>query len=214
MSPGRHAAGDGSFAQSAGGAAGRGALLLAAAVALGVVLLQAFDKGSDPFASSLRTVATPTTVHNRTSKSTTPATTTTAPPRAPVDVKVLTVNGTGVVGAAGRVGDTLRNDGYNALSPTDAVDKVKTSTIYFVPGFETEAHVIAGVLGLPASTVQPLPTGQALTALVADTKSANVVIAVGPDLANRPSTTTTRRTAPSTTTTHRATTTTTSTTVR
>ena len=53
MSPGRHAADDGSFGRSAGGAMLRGALLLAIAVILGVVLLNTFDDGKDPFAQSL-----------------------------------------------------------------------------------------------------------------------------------------------------------------
>ena len=41
----RHAADDGSFGRSAGGAMLRGALLLAIAVILGVVLLNTFDDG-------------------------------------------------------------------------------------------------------------------------------------------------------------------------
>ena len=208
MTRGRHAADDGSFSRSMGGAAGRGAFLLVVAVTLGIVLLQAFDRGSDPFASSLRTASTTPVTTRTPPRGAVSATTTTTPAHAPVNVKVLTANGSGVQGAAGRVGDVLRQAGDNVLSPTNTPKNVSASAVYFAPGFEADARLVAQKLSLPESSVQPLPTGPALTDLVADTKGAEVLVTVGPDLANRPSTTTTARrtTASTTTTVHRTTT--------
>ena len=54
----RHAATDGSFGRSAGGAAARGAGLLAVAVILGVVLLR--NGGGDPYSRAVNTGASPT----------------------------------------------------------------------------------------------------------------------------------------------------------
>ena len=46
--PGRYAAGDGSFAKSAGGAAARGGVLIAVAVAIGLIILNfAYDGGDE-----------------------------------------------------------------------------------------------------------------------------------------------------------------------
>ena len=81
MSPGRHAADDGSFGRSAGGAMLRGALLLAIAVVLGVVLLNRFDNGTDPFAQSLTASGKATTTTTTTAAP--PVTTTTAATAAP-----------------------------------------------------------------------------------------------------------------------------------
>ena len=77
----------------------RGALLLAIAVVLGVVLLNRFDNGTDPFAQSLTASGKATTTTTTTAAP--PVTTTTAATaaprlRAPADVKVLPANGTGV----------------------------------------------------------------------------------------------------------------------
>ena len=115
MRPGRHAAADGSFERSAGTAAARGAFLLVVAVVLGIVLLQAADKGTSSRGLTTGTRATtpPTTV----------PTPTTVATRAPADVKVLAVNGTPTAGLVSRVSNKLRTAGYNVLAPTDASRK-------------------------------------------------------------------------------------------
>jgi len=53
----RHAATDGSFGRSAGGAAARGAGLLAVAVIIGILLLR--SGGGDPYSRSVSTGANP-----------------------------------------------------------------------------------------------------------------------------------------------------------
>src|SRR5436309_139406 len=149
----RHAATDGSFGRSATGAAARGGVLLVIAVVLGIVLLH--SGSGDPYTRSLRATGN---VRNPVT-SLPVATTVTVPLRAPAEVKVLPANGTGASGAAGRTGDKLKAAGYNVLAATNTTKQpVSSSAVYFKPGLEREARVVATLLALPDSTVQPLPT--------------------------------------------------------
>ena len=203
MRPGRHATENSSFGRSAGMAAGRGAVLLAVAVFLGVVLLNAAEDGP---AERVTTEDAPPAEEPGPGTENPDATTTTTPPRAPGDVKVLTANGTPTPGAAGRVRDLLKAQGYNVLAPLDA-KATDTSAVYFSPTFEREAGAVAQVLALPATSVQPLPNPPP----VAQLREANVLVVVGPELARRTArsttTTTARARARPTTTTARPTTT-------
>jgi hypothetical protein len=172
----RHAATDGSFGRSAGGAALRGAGLLAVAVILGIVLLR--NGGGDPYSRALRTVASSTpeiTVRPPT------ATTITVPVRTPGDVKVLPANGTTISGAGLATFNRLKQAGYNVLAASNTTTPATTSNVYFNPGFDREARVVAQLLGLPDSAVQPMPTPPP----VGDTRGSDVIVVVGPDLARQ-----------------------------
>lgn len=174
MSRGRHAAADGSFGRSAGSAALRGAILIAAAILLGVVLLQATDS-PEPFAgidSGGDASTTTTEADDATS------TTTTLAPRPPAEVKVLVANGSGVAGAAGRVRDQLAAKNYNVLAATDATSSASASVVYFNEGFETEATVLASELATPPA-VQPMPPEPPVT----DLRGADVLVVLAADLA-------------------------------
>lgn len=173
---GRHAAGDGSFGRSAGAAAGRGALLLAVAVALGIVLLQAADDpppGQDVTAGRNPGGTTATTTAPE-------APTTTLPLRPPAQVKVVVVNGSGVAKAAANTSTRLEPAGYNLLAPVDGTT-AEASSVFFTPGFEREAAEIATQLELPADAAKAMPDPPP----VADLREANVVVHVGPELAQR-----------------------------
>ncbi|MFP5376660.1 MAG: LytR C-terminal domain-containing protein [Acidimicrobiia bacterium] len=191
-----HAAQDGSFGRSAGMAAGRGAVLLAVAVILGVVLLNAAD---DPGPDRVATGASGDDGEGSGGTTTTtlpPTTLATVPPRPPAEVKVLSTNGTAVKGVAGRARDLLQAQGYNVLAPTDA-QRATASNVFFTSAeFEREAQAVAAALGLPPTVVAPYPTAPPVP--VADAKGANVVLVVGPELAQQLSTTTTTA-APATT---------------
>jgi hypothetical protein len=163
----------------------RGSLLLAIAVVLGVVLLNRFDNGTDPFAQSLTASGRATTTTTTTTAP--PVTTTTAATaaprlRAPADVKVLPANGTGVNRFGARVGDELKKSGFNVLSAVDSTTKgVTTSVVYSTAGYEADAADVAAKLGLPASAVQaatpPVKSG--------DLRGANVIVVAGADLSGR-----------------------------
>ncbi len=163
--------------------------MLVVAVVIGILLLNkvddtpgrqisAGDDGGDDTAETTTTAPPPPP--------------TTVAPRPPREVKVLSANGTKVSGAAGKVRDVLKAQGYNVLAPTEAKE-VEASAVYFAPGFEREAQAVAQALKLPPGSVQPLPAAAASP--VADVRGANVVAVVGPDLARQggPATTTTTR---------------------
>lgn len=196
-----HAAEDGSFGKSAGMAAGRGALLLTVAVILGIVLLNAAD---DPPPDRV-TAASPDDDPQTTTTLAAPTTTVaTVPLRPPPEVKVLAANGTTTKGVARKVTDQLKAAGYNVLSPTDS-QQAGTSAVYFTGDYQREAATVAEGLGLPATVVVALPTPPPLT----DARGANVIVVVGPELAQRVSgTTATTTAAGATTSTTRAVTTT------
>jgi hypothetical protein len=95
MSRGQHAAEDNSFNRSASGALARGVILIAVAVILGIILLQATDTpvplettgGDDPPAVG---DTTSTTVDD---DEVAPVTPTTTPPIEPSTITVLVANG-------------------------------------------------------------------------------------------------------------------------
>lgn len=178
-----HAAQDGSFGRSAGMAAGRGAVLLAVAVILGIVLLNAADDappdrisaGAEEEEEGGSSAETTTTLP--------PATLATVPPRSPPDVKVLSTNATAVKGVAGRARDRLQAAGYNVLAPTDASRAASSNVFFTSADFEREAQAVASALGLPDTVVAAYPAAPPLP--VTDTKGANVVLVIGPELAEQ-----------------------------
>jgi hypothetical protein len=198
---GTHAAGDGSFGRSAGTAGLRGLVLLAAAVGIGVVLLNRAD--TVPTAvSNVRTV-TPTTAkppkHGATT-TTRAVTSTTTPARAPQDIKVLVANGTHVRAQGARYTNVVHGLGYNALSAVDATVQAPASVVYFAPGYAAEAAVLAAALHLAATAAQPMPPNPPVVNL----NAASLLVVVGPDLANAPTTPGTATTLPTQTTVRQA----------
>jgi hypothetical protein len=107
---------------------------------------------------------------------TVPASTTTV--LDPAGVRVLAVNGTRRGGIATRTADTLKAAGFANSTPTDSIDPVEVTAVYFRPGFDAAAAAVATALGLdPAGVV---PYGQPVSE-VDDT--ADVIVAIGNDFA-------------------------------
>jgi hypothetical protein len=161
------------------------------AVAIGIVLLNRATPTSTGL-SSVRS-SSPTTAkpakggghHGATTTIPTAATTTTAPLRPAHDVKVLVANSTAVKGQAARYTTVVHNLGYDALAAVDSTTRnLKTSIVYYEPGYSAEAAHLASQLGLPPSTVQPIPPAPPVVYL----GGANVLVVVGLDLANATST--------------------------
>ena len=176
MRPASHAAADGSFGRSAGMAAGRAAMLLGVAVLLGLLLLNTTD-AEDPRVTTRTTVdgSSPTEPGGDDEPlDTTPAA------RPPGDVKVLSANATRTEGAASKITERLRLAGYLVVQPPTDAPREDASVVYFTPGYEVEAQVIAETLGVPLTSVRPLPT----PAPIPDLRDAHVLVLVGPELAN------------------------------
>lgn len=182
MSRGQHAADDNSFNRSAGGALLRGVALVAVAVILGVILLQATDSPEpldrageeDPVGAGDETTTTVADPEQP------PATPSTLPELDPSTITVLVANGAGVSGLAGDVTETVAAAEFQTASATDVSpgEGVEESVVYFAPGFEQAATAVAAVLD-PVPEVAPLPDPPP----VDDLAGANVVVVAGPDLA-------------------------------
>lgn len=183
MGKGQHAAADGSFPRSAGGAMLRGIGLIVVAVILGLVLLNATDS-PEPFRAAStedETPATPETGDDEGGGGTTTSTTAAAAQaHDPSEVAILVANGTGgqVRGAAGRVAETLKAGNYILKTSTNTSSAADASIVYFQPGYEADAEAVAGLL-TPAPGVQPMPD----PIPVADLAGANVLVVVAADLA-------------------------------
>lgn len=182
------------------GPGAKGALLLVAAVLLGVLLLKAFDTGIGSVSTKVSTATTQavgaTTSTTRRVGTTVPGatTTTTVKPRAHGEVRVVVANGSGARGLAGTTTTELKKLGYNTLGATDTTQAIDKTQVQFAEGYEAEAREVAQVLSLPLTTVQRLnspPVAQA------DLGDAKVVVLLGADVnsttTSQSTTSTTRR---------------------
>ncbi|MBV8951171.1 MAG: LytR C-terminal domain-containing protein, partial [Actinobacteria bacterium] len=137
----------------------RGAIVIALAVIVGVVLLQVVDKGNTgPVGDqSARAAArsTSTTTAPAGGASSTTATTAAAGGRPASQVTVQVLNGSGKSGVAGTLTTQLKGGGYNTLTATDTTHGTGT-VIYFQPGFDREAAALATVV--QGSQVAPMPS--------------------------------------------------------
>ncbi len=194
MSPGSHAADDRSFQRSAGIQAGRAALLIGVAILIGVLLLHRTPGGGGGTAVSVDTTTSASTDQTSptTARGTGPGTTakpttgtTIGTLRAPQDIKVLVANGTSTPGLAGKVSNVVHAKGYNTLASTNSTQKPAASIVFFQPSYSADAAALAGKLNLPGTAVQAMPQPPP----VANLNGANILITVGPDLANVANTT-------------------------
>jgi LytR cell envelope-related transcriptional attenuator len=161
-------------ADPSGGNSTRGIALLAVAVIIGLLILNRTDEGVSTGDVSIET---PTT--EAAAPSTVPSPPTTLRPlRPPADVKVLAANGSNVSGLGRRTADQLKAKGYtNTLAPTDTTRGVTATSVEFNADFEPEARAVAEALGLPPTVVKALDSPP-----VPDTRGADVVVLIGPDL--------------------------------
>ena len=140
-----------------GFSAARGAALIAVAVILGVVLLNAIDDGnSGPVGDggSGNSSTTTTTTLAKDGSSTT--STTKAAPVPPAEVSVLVLNGSGRAGVAGTLTNTLKAKGYKTLLPNNAPAVRAGTVVYAKTGKTAVCTTLAA--SIPGSKVQPMPT--------------------------------------------------------
>lgn len=107
--------------------------------------------------------------------------------RPPAEVPTIVLNGSGITGAAGRYSTVLAGAGYQLTNPNgdDADSRIPTTQILFAEGFEVEARAVAAAIGAP--TLVPAPLGASAPGTIV---GAQVVVVLGPDLANITPTTT------------------------
>ena len=183
MKRGEHAAEEGSFGRSAGGAMARGVALIVVAVLVGLVLLNATDSpaplnvSSDETPDEGSTGTQPSAETTTTTGATATTATTVAGARPAAEVTVLVANGAKVQGAAGKLSTEIAKGGYKMAAAANTAP-VPTSTVYYAEGYEAEANAVAALL-TPVPPVAPMPT----PAPVDDLRGAQVVVVQGPDLA-------------------------------
>lgn len=127
-----------------------GVILVVAAV---VVALLLFNAGGGA-ATSGASDQTPAEAANGAS-----TTTTTAPPvttTPPGNLEVVVGNGSGVSGRGKATADKLTPLGYTNISAVDATSS-PTTQVYFTPGHDLDAQVLAQVMGLAADRVAAMP---------------------------------------------------------
>lgn len=151
------------------------AFVVVTVLVLGVIHPTTSGTVAVPAASTTTTTAHPTT------------TTTTAPPS---HVPVLVANASGITGAAGAISTQLQTAGWNVLPPVNGSAQVTKSNVYYVAGQQKAAEAVASSLQLAASAVVPYTT----SAPVSSIGTAEVLVVVGPDLADKSAATATTST--------------------
>ena len=168
----------------------RGIILIVVALVLGIFILNKAQPGG----SATPVSSQPHTTTTKAGKGATTTTPSTRAVRQPAAIKVLAANGSGVAGLGGKISDRLTAGGYNALAPTNTTSDVSTSVVEFQPGFDLESLYVAQALGLPGTSVKAVTPDIP----VSDTKGADIVVLVGPDLDTSQTTPTTAATSPTT----------------
>jgi hypothetical protein len=165
----------------------RGAILIGAAVLLGVVLLgRGIDTSLVPTSDENGGNAgsegdgdgdtTPTPV---TSEDGTPVT------RAPGEVTVWVLNAGGPTGTAANGTQAAANAGYRTVPADNAPADVAQSIVYYVEGYQADAAAVATLLGFGPDRVQALPNPPPVPN--GDLQGANVIAVLGPDFGQQPS---------------------------
>ncbi len=154
----------------------RGVIVLIVAALVGIVLLA----GSGSFTAKNASTRSATTTPSPGNVTTTATTTTPPSPTThqPGQVKVVVLNATGgqIPTAGADNTSKLSPGGYATLPPNDAATAA-ASHVYYKAGYEADAHAIASLLGLPDSTVGPMPSPLPAP----DAQPANVAVVIGTD---------------------------------
>lgn len=174
-----NAPGDRPSGRGRGLALGRGIVLLAVALVIGIVLLRSVPTPVPPGPVTATTVTTAAPLRK---KPVAKGPTTTVPTLAPSKVAVLVANGTTVPSGAGNLAVALKALGYDTLPAYDTTAPATASAVYYVSAtYKQPAATLAGLLGLPSSAVGLLPS----SAPVPKVSGYDVAIVEGPHLAAR-----------------------------
>ncbi len=165
--------------------ASRGLILVAVAVVLGAILL--IKGGGIGFDQTGEELTIDAGGGEGSAAEVTTTTTTAAPSTsvAPAELTVVALNGAGINGYAASAQQFLSVAGYSSTTAATAATQTQSTIIYFAPGYEADAAAVAGLLGLDATAVQPLPEGTQLARNPADVPAdTDVVVLLGPDVQN------------------------------
>ena len=119
-------------------------------------------------ATTTQATTTTTTTAQPSTTAEAATTTTVAQPRPAGEVTVLVLNSTGRSGLAARVTAELAALGYQMLEEDNYPTRLATTAVWYAPGFELEAQVLAE--NFPDAEVEPFP---------GDDESADIVVVLG-----------------------------------
>jgi len=157
--------------RGAGFPAVRAGIVLVAFVVVTVLVLGVIHPTNSGTVASSSVTTTTAPAH--------PSTTTTTMP--PSHVPVLVANASGITGAAGAISTQLQTAGWDVLPPVNGSTQVTKSSVYYVAGQKKAAEDVAASLKLAPSAVVPYTT----SAPVSSIGTAEVLVVVGPDLADK-----------------------------
>jgi hypothetical protein len=186
----RRSGGSGGFGKSLTFSVGRGLLLIAVAIIIGVVLLQLVDDGSTNSKNTSATSTTATTAAKASTTTTTANNTGTTGGLTPTNqLSVVVLNGTGITGTAASVSSKLGAAplSYKMLTAGNTT-KVTGNTVYYTGNLSGEAAAMAtavnaatqGVTGVSNETkVAPMPNPIPKDWQSTDVSKAQLVVIVG-----------------------------------
>jgi hypothetical protein len=141
-----------------------------------------FAPSTEPQATSpsTPTIVVATTDVATTVEQTTTTTTDAAPSAgqtlARADIRLVLANGDGRFNLVGRNASRLMAAGYVTIDQTDT-GRVDATVLYYRPGFDDEAAMVAADLSVPGAILRPLPD----TPVTPDDASGDIVVVLGPD---------------------------------
>lgn len=148
--------------------------------ALGVAIAGVPDRSRDePLQLTPGASTTMTTLTTVPSPSTTVAPVPTTTLRPPSQVRVITLNASGVAGVARRVTGRLQAAGYAVAAPADSPRRYQRTEVLHRPGVDGEAAAVAALLGLSPKAVVPMPDPRPVRV----PEAADVAVMVGADRA-------------------------------
>lgn len=159
------------------GGSARGVVLAAAGTALVVAILFRLGpstvsaSATGPGASGAPPVTT--SVTSTTTVAAVASTTTTVPAHDRSTVTVQVANGTSAPHAAGSLSTTLTGQGWKLLAPRDTTSTT-TSSVYYAPGYSTDAAAVAQAAGMSGAAIRPMSASPVTT-------SADVLVIIGTD---------------------------------
>lgn len=154
-----------------------GAVLIVAAVLIGVILLwRGFSQEGGVVETASPGDETTTTTAGAVPlpESTTTSAAPTGSTNPPAEVSVVVANGSGATGVAARNAERLAGSGYTTVATTNA-PATTTSVAYYASGAEADAAAVAQALGITAP-VQPMPTPPPV-----ELDGATVLVVIGTD---------------------------------
>ena len=92
-------------------------------------------------------------------------------------MRLVVANGDGRFNLAGANGNRLKKAGYVTIDLADVPTGSDPTVLYYRPGFDDEAAIVAADLLVPGALLQPLPD----TPITVNDELGDIIVVLGPD---------------------------------